>query len=245
MSILRSAIVTAVIGLVCVFSIQVTAIPVKPSKQCCPEGEVYKSCGTACPLTCDDVLNTNSTKLCTLQCVSGCFCQEGYVRDKQNKGTCVRREQCNATTPATDKCSLDTEEFRDCGTACPETCADLNNSDSKPCSKQCVQGCFCKEGYVQDKENGTCIKREQCNTTTPPTKQCSKHEVYTTCGSACPLTCEDVINNTNKPCTLQCVQGCFCEEGYVRDTNKRGACIKRDKCKSNDSTTSSTSLVDN
>lgn len=51
------------------------------------------------------------------------------------------------------------------------------------------------------------------------------HESYTTCGTACPLTCE---NPTPGICTKQCVMGCFCDSGYVR--NKKGNCVLVKDC---------------
>nr|AAF09190.1 serine protease inhibitor CEI [Trichuris suis] len=51
--------------------------------------------------------------------------------------------------------------------------------------------------------------------------QCGPNEQYTSCGSACPLTCEDIkcplfivttyIGNKVSACTMQCVPGCFCK----------------------------------
>ncbi|CCV02050.1 immune reactive putative protease inhibitor [Invertebrate iridovirus 25] len=55
--------------------------------------------------------------------------------------------------------------------------------------------------------------------------KCGPNEEYTTCGTACPLTCE-------KPkvgvCTLQCVIGCRCKEGYLR--HRSGKCVKPNQC---------------
>ena len=51
-------------------------------------------------------------------------------------------------------------------------------------------------------------------------------QVYTECGTACPLTCKvpgPVI------CTQQCVEGCQCPRGTVLDgENKR--CVKPELC---------------
>uniref|UniRef100_A0A182RDI8 TIL domain-containing protein n=1 Tax=Anopheles funestus TaxID=62324 RepID=A0A182RDI8_ANOFN len=55
----------------------------------CGENEEYQHCGTACPLTC---ANMDTIQSCTKQCVVGCFCKEGYVRNDKNK--CIRRCLC-------------------------------------------------------------------------------------------------------------------------------------------------------
>lgn len=48
------------------------------------------------------------------------------------------------------------QEYQECGTACPETCAGKPNL----CTLQCVSGCFCKKDFVR---NGTkCIPRDHC-----------------------------------------------------------------------------------
>ena len=50
-------------------------------------------------------------------------------------------------------------------------------------------------------------------------------EEYNFCGSACPAVC-----GVDPPdaCIAVCVQGCFCADGYIRDTN--GRCILESEC---------------
>ena len=50
------------------------------------------------------------------------------------------------------------EEFQDCGTSCEDTCAE----PAKFCFEVCVEGCFCREGYIRQSENGPCIREEEC-----------------------------------------------------------------------------------
>ncbi|CAF0875660.1 unnamed protein product [Adineta ricciae] len=57
--------------------------------------------------------------------------------------------------------------------------------------------------------------------------RCRQNEVYK-CGSTCIETC------TYKPeiCSMICNYGCFCADGYVRQSDPTGsACIKREECK--------------
>ena len=57
--------------------------------QSCPDGMVFRSCGTACPTTCD---NLNEDISCTRQCVQGCFCASGTVL---NGDKCVQKSDCS------------------------------------------------------------------------------------------------------------------------------------------------------
>ena len=50
------------------------------------------------------------------------------------------------------------EEFQDCGTSCEDTCAE----PAQFCLEFCVKGCFCREGYIRQNENGRCIREEEC-----------------------------------------------------------------------------------
>ena len=53
----------------------------------CPEGKVFKTCGTACPETCD----SGKVTFCTKQCVIGCFCESGTV---ELRDECVDPSEC-------------------------------------------------------------------------------------------------------------------------------------------------------
>lgn len=57
---------------------------------CIKPNEEYTSCGTACPATCDNL--SNPPTFCTKQCVIGCACKSGYVKNRA--GECVLPCEC-------------------------------------------------------------------------------------------------------------------------------------------------------
>lgn len=74
----------------CILSIAAIAGETNPSKICLKNNEVYTTCGTACPLTCDNY--NNPPTACTRQCIIGCVCKPGYVKNKA--GDCVLPCDC-------------------------------------------------------------------------------------------------------------------------------------------------------
>ncbi|PRD33208.1 UNVERIFIED_CONTAM: Chymotrypsin inhibitor [Trichonephila clavipes] len=98
------------------------------------------------------------------------------------------------------------------------TCANLG-MPTTPCTLPCSRGCFCKPGCVRD-QHGNCILPNLCPV------ECGENEEFKECGTACPLSCS---NRTEKRvCPAVCVRGCFCKEGFVRDS--RGKCILARLC---------------
>ncbi|KAF8383925.1 hypothetical protein PRIPAC_73067, partial [Pristionchus pacificus] len=172
-----------------------------PSTQLCPSNEVYQQCGTACQPTCA-IRNT----ICTLQCVPGCFCAQGYIRDSNYQ--CIPINTC----PLTQTCS-NNEVYRPCGTACQPTCENRN----PPCTLQCVPGCQCAQGYIRNSQN-QCIPVNSCPII------CPANQIYRPCGTACEPTCD----NRNPSCTSDCVPGCQCAQGYIRNANN--LCVPVNTC---------------
>lgn len=59
-------------------------------------------------------------------------------------------------------------------------------------------------------------------------KQCQQDEIYKTCGSPCEATCDNP-NKSNVVCTQACREGCFCDNGFVRN-QRSGLCILPKNC---------------
>nr|ABF18118.1 TIL domain-containing cysteine-rich salivary secreted peptide [Aedes aegypti] len=57
------------------------------------------------------------------------------------------------------ECSDPNAEYRDCGSACPLTCTNMNRNFM--CIMVCRSGCFCRQGLVRN-SNNRCIKPSEC-----------------------------------------------------------------------------------
>ncbi|XP_049875874.1 serine protease inhibitor swm-1-like [Pectinophora gossypiella] len=56
--------------------------------------------------------------------------------------------------------------------------------------------------------------------------ECPPNEEYLLCGSACPFNCTDPVEPIT--CGEDCVEGCFCKSGFLRDVN--GTCVNAGQC---------------
>ncbi|KAM4650824.1 zonadhesin-like isoform 10-T10 [Discoglossus pictus] len=184
----------------------------------CPENQVYKTCGTKCPSTCDNYMKD---MVCILMCAEGCFCKDGLVLLEKDSNICVEKSKCpNKDCP-------ENMEFNPCGTLCPKTCE--NKDRAIKCMSGCSdQKCFCKEGYVLLKEDAnTCVKESEC-----PGKVCPENQVYKTCGTKCPSTCDNYMKDM--VCILMCAEGCFCKDGLVLLEKDSNICVEKSKCPNKD-----------
>jgi hypothetical protein len=193
----------------------------------CPENEEFHSCGTACPATCE---NPNAPdQPCTKQCVIGCFCKAGMMRN--SRGVCVSAENCEAKTnmlfaypPEVSQCK-ENEIFMPCGSMCAPTCA---SPRPVPCPMVCKVGCFCKPGYLKN-EHGVCVPSVECGVPAaeanpmPPQGICKENEEYRQCKG-----CDGTCAKPNPICPRICVPGCACIKGHLRDGN--GRCMPATQC---------------
>ncbi|EAT43475.1 AAEL005090-PA [Aedes aegypti] len=61
---------------------------------------------------------------------------------------------------ADDSCPNPNEVYNCCGTPCQRTCKNLNIY--MYCIEKCVPGCFCRDGYVRQYDNGPCVPIGEC-----------------------------------------------------------------------------------
>ena len=54
----------------------------------CPKNSKYARCEDTCPLTCENY--PIKPKVCTLICIEGCNCKEGYIKLESRSSKCVR-----------------------------------------------------------------------------------------------------------------------------------------------------------
>ncbi|CAD6189513.1 unnamed protein product [Caenorhabditis auriculariae] len=146
----------------------------KPQR--CGENEVFKTCGSACEPNCND----RRPRACPAVCVNNvCQCEEGFVRDSDNK-TCVRRSECRRVQlPETGNTSESpivpdivrgrrqapacgpNEEFKTCGSTCEPRCG--LPLVGQICTYQCnLNKCMCMAGFQRNSEN-QCVPAGQCS----------------------------------------------------------------------------------
>lgn len=101
------------------------------------------------------------------------------------------------------------------GSGCPEpTCENRGQV-------QCLvaeNNCYCAEGYIRESRGGRCIKEAAC-----PAPKCSGLNEHFECKCA-----DKVCNEPEKICK-RCLDGCYCDEGFVRDV-EGGSCIESSQC---------------
>lgn len=222
-----------------------------PIKQCplrkpgqCPYNEQWTDCDgdKGCQKTCDTL---NAQPKCG--CTPGCACKKGNVRSPIS-GYCIPISACEncpvgyAKDPSTNKCNFccqdcpENEEYSDCGTACEREC---HVKDPPVCTLKCVQGCFCKPGYIRQK--GICIPESLCKrkknlrvffreikSTNEFLPACPKNESFS-CGNP---SCEKDCSNYKDICTIvnvRCEDKCYCNKGFVR-LYKNGPCVPIQAC---------------
>ncbi|CAB3399116.1 unnamed protein product [Caenorhabditis bovis] len=157
--------------------------------------EEFKTCGTACEPTCEA-----QPAFCTLQCVIGCQCKNGFVRNSNNE--CVKKEDCNKADPTVAPVQ-----------SCPanETFSDCHNACSEPkCPTGVEVGCSCNQGFRRNSE-GRCVLESECPPVTnenpcnltdcPPGTACQVQNQKAICRNAShSLSCASMLCQVGHSC---------------------------------------------
>ncbi|CAG5076801.1 Oidioi.mRNA.OKI2018_I69.PAR.g8550.t1.cds [Oikopleura dioica] len=105
------------------------------AEQTCQPNASYRDCGTACPRICKQ----ENVDLCAAVCVSGCFCDDGYILNTRD-GFCIPESIC-----------LD---------SCPPGQVLQQNCCTTP------EICVCEEDKLWNNATQTCVSSDEC--TDPP-----------------------------------------------------------------------------
>ncbi|XP_077291437.1 zonadhesin-like isoform X2 [Arctopsyche grandis] len=193
---------------------------VPPLPVCKKQNETYTVCGSNCPQTC---ANYEKPKRCSKICVPGCFCKKGYVKNYNN--TCVLIKECPPRTAipyvsdgSIPVCPNVLEEYVACGAGYQQSCDNMNTTafyDNK-----CVEGCYCKTGFVRDRK-GNCILPKYCPL--PTSSNCRYLETPATRWYNCVGTCDEPDECEPAP-----IDSCVCMKGTLRDNF--GQCVYPEFC---------------
>ncbi|CAG2172867.1 unnamed protein product [Oppiella nova] len=186
-----------------------TCIPVELCPKC-GVNEHFRDCGTNCEPTCTNYQNTPPYCNNKYNCKRGCFCDFGFVRDMSQNGTCVPVDKCP------QKCGPN-EYFEEAGTPCVRTAA---NPRPKCLDEPTVPACVCNTGFRRNQSTG------QCEQLSSHVESCGGNETFSHCGTECARKCFD--ETKRQFCPTICLRGCFCNEGYVRDSHNQKCVLSTD-----------------
>ncbi|KAK8772931.1 hypothetical protein V5799_012533 [Amblyomma americanum] len=124
-----------------------------------------------------------------------------------------------ASSSANTKCGFNEEPGDPC--ARPDSPCFCNVDRKDKGSRDSCPGCVCKEGFRRTLF-GECVNQTMC-------ELCDEEPFsgYKTCGTACPLVCNETVA---RMCARICVQGCFCYDGYIRSSTTNGTCVLIKDC---------------
>ncbi|KAJ8732616.1 hypothetical protein PYW07_015215 [Mythimna separata] len=199
-----------------------TCVPIKqcPVPSCgknerfefCPGCEPQYCSELGFPLTCPASTDDSS---CPGQ--PACICNNGFVRNES--GDCIPKKDCPS-------CGGDPHAVSGCGVNCGRLCSNYNKGPV-PCPKICkFNACDCKKDFVLDQNINKCVRPKKC------TPICGQDEVFSECinGGCQRKNCSQLGQPV--PCVKiaakDCIKGCLCKEGYLR--NSKGVCVPQEKC---------------
>nr|XP_009936779.1 PREDICTED: von Willebrand factor [Opisthocomus hoazin] len=176
----------------------------------CPEGQVYRQCGTPCNQTCRSLSYPDED--CDELCVEGCYCPPGHYLDEREQ--CVPKSHCS--------CYYDGEIFQPEDIFSDHYTVCYCENGFMHCSTNRVPGAFLPDVFADERPSArikrslTCrspMERFVCPANNPRAE-----------GLECAKTCQ----NYDLECISHgCISGCLCPKGMVRHENK---CVAPERC---------------
>ncbi|CAL1266759.1 unnamed protein product [Larinioides sclopetarius] len=128
----------------------------------CPLDEEMSECHAHCQRNCSNF--EDLVLPCPRICVSGCVCKNGMIRGPDKK--CILPQKCSLKRYSVaelfdadhGRCPP-REHFDPCIAHCQKNCS--NWMKPIPCSRMCVPGCICEDGFVRGPQ-GKCIYVKEC-----------------------------------------------------------------------------------
>ncbi|KAF1752083.1 hypothetical protein GCK72_018637 [Caenorhabditis remanei] len=225
-------------------------LPAECDRGCEDETKEFMTCGSSCPMGCDN----RHPKNCA-PCQTGCFCKNGLVFENSatwHTSKCIRIDECPAeeetTTEPTTTITVSTTPDTTLPPATTviaqlaETRGHTFSSDSdllalKPTVSQseCPATTFDVGGRGCNSDMDCPVEQRCCRPmivslgVNPQRCVCpDKHAVWSSCGTLCPEYC----GQPSIPvCSGTCSAGCHCAPGFVRARNDVTApCVPRESC---------------
>lgn len=168
----------------------------------------------------------------TFECENSCgtcVCRRGFI---PFKGHCIR--------DCAHRSCYKNEEYLNCSN-CENCCF---NNPRTTCDKNgCYEGCFCKKDLIRDPLIDSCVEAFKCpgqflyklsstfNLISSNKQQgrCRVNEKLVCRFKECAKTCQN-YNDPCEPTTAECVNSCFCRDGFVRISAINNTCIHFSDC---------------
>ncbi|XP_040421957.1 von Willebrand factor isoform X2 [Cygnus olor] len=176
----------------------------------CPEGQIYRQCGTPCNQTCRSLSYPDED--CDEFCMEGCYCPPGHYLDESKE--CVPKFQCS--------CYYDGEIFQPEDVFSDHYTMCYCENGLMHCSTNKAPGAFLPDVFADERPSAR-IKRSLTCRSPMETFICPANNPRAE-GLECAKTCQ----NYDLECISHgCISGCLCPKGMVRHENK---CVAPERC---------------
>ncbi|XP_059510645.1 von Willebrand factor isoform X1 [Stegostoma tigrinum] len=176
----------------------------------CPDGQIYKQCGTPCNQTCRSLSNPDLD--CTEFCLEGCYCPPDQYANED--GNCVPKSECF--------CYFNDEIYKPHEDITFDYTICYCENGVMHCSANGLAHHYPPSIFLDTGEVGRAKRETSCDP--PMTKFSCPEDDPTAQGTECLKTCQ----NYDLDCvSSKCTSGCMCPHGQVQEVN---TCISPEMC---------------